>query len=63
MTNKEIKEYKAKIDLMSQTEMANLWRFAPLGSPYFDSSSPIHEYFKLRFEGLTPEISKSMGWE
>ena len=49
------------INKMGQEEMARLWRFAPSGHPYFDRTLPYYEYFQARFEGFTPEISKSIG--
>jgi hypothetical protein len=54
-----------KINSMSRMEMARLWRFAPPGHPYFDSSLPYHEIFSKRFKelgGFSPEISKTIGW-
>ena len=59
-TTEEIK----KINQMSQSEMASLWRHAPSGHPYFDTTKPYYEIFKKRFSslgGFTPEISKSIG--
>ena len=53
-----------KINKMSQEEMATLWRFAPIGHPYFDSSKPFYEIFKKRFKelgGMSPEVSKKIG--
>jgi hypothetical protein len=50
---------------MSQIEMASLWRFAPCGHIYFDSSKPYFKVFSKRYEelgGMTPEISKAIGW-
>lgn len=55
-----------KINRMSQLEMARLWRFAPAGHPYFDSTKPYFPIFEARFKNLgffTPAISKSIGWE
>ncbi len=54
-----------RINNMSQIEMARLWRFAPPGHQYFDSSLPYFDIFKARFEelgGFTPAISKAIGW-
>lgn len=65
MTANEIKEHKKMIDQMSQEEMASLHRFAPVGHKYFDMSLPLAEYFSARFKklgGMTPEISKGIGW-
>jgi hypothetical protein len=61
----EEKETKT-INDMSQIEMARLWRFAPSGHPYFDSSLPYFAIFKKRFGelgGFTPEISRAIGWD
>ena len=55
----------AKINQMSQFDMCSLYRFAPSGHPYFDSSKPYYKHFKKRFDelgGFTPEISKAIGW-
>lgn len=65
MTDKEIQEWKDKIDKMSHEQMASLWRFAPAGHPIFNSTLPLFEYFDKRFKELgniTPEISKKIGW-
>jgi hypothetical protein len=52
------------ISSMSHFDMCHLWRFAPPGHPYFDSSLPYAEVFKERlfthFKGFTPEISKAL---
>jgi len=64
MDEAEIKDWKDRIDGMSQREMARLYRFAPAGHPLFDISLPLYEYFDERFKkagGMTPEISKSIG--
>ena len=64
LTPVEIELHKLRIDGMSHYEMAELWRFAPSGHPYFDKRLPIWEYFKARFDSLggwTPEISKAVG--
>ena len=55
-----------KIDNMTQEEMARLYRFAPSGHKYFNRNLPYAEYFIKRFKelgGMTPEISKRIGWE
>ena len=65
MTEQEISEWKAHIDKMSQTEMARLYRSAPVGHPIFRADLPLFDYFKERFKklgGMTPEISKKIGW-
>jgi hypothetical protein len=54
---------KQKIDATSQYEMAELWRFAPSGSPMLQGEAG--EYFAQRFKelgGMTPAISKQIGW-
>jgi len=55
-----------KIKSMTREEMAQLWRFAPTGHPYFDTTLPYHTVFESRFKELgefSPEISKNIGWE
>lgn len=61
MTPEYIAQQKALIDKMTQTEMAELWRFAPVGHIYFDQQFPLYEYFRERFKGFTPSISKEIG--
>lgn len=64
MTADEIQKDIERISTMSQMEMAELWRFAPVGHRYFDSSLPLYEIFKARFDalgGFTPKISKAIG--
>lgn len=55
-----------RINEMSHFDMCSLWRFAPLGHPYFDYTLPYADVFKARlfdhFGGFTPEISKSLSW-
>jgi len=56
-----------KINNMSHIEMCRLWRFAPSGHPYFDSTQPYYKIFRARlydhFGGFTPEISKEIGFK
>lgn len=66
MTDKEIEDWKKKIDEMSHRELATLYRFAPTGHPCFDGSLPLYKQFKDRFHsfgGMTTELSKSIGWD
>jgi len=57
--------HRKQIDAMTQVEMARLWRFAPIGHPLFAGDTG--DYFrKVFFEqkgGLTPAISRELGWE
>jgi len=65
MTEQKIQEWKDKIDEMSQIQMASMWRFSPSGHVFFDSTLPLFDYFKARFDslgGFTPSISKQIGW-
>jgi hypothetical protein len=64
MTKEQILIHLKQISEMSQLEMARLWRFAPPGHPYFDSTLPLSDAFTKRFQrlgGITPEISKQIG--
>ena len=67
LTPEQIKDAKRDIDSMTQFEMAELFRFAPSGHPYFDRrNGDLSEYFNERFiriGGMTPAISKSLGWK
>jgi len=66
MSEEEIKNHKIVIDNMSHYGMAELFRFAPAGHPYFDRTNPLNEYFMDKFTKLgmiTPELSKEIGWE
>jgi len=63
LTEEETKTIET-INQMSQMEMASLWRHAPSGHPYFDTSKPFFKVFDKRFKelgGFTPEISKAIG--
>lgn len=54
-----------KINSMSQIQMASLWRFAPCGHEYFRHDLPYFDIFQKKFKelgGMTPEISKMIGW-
>ncbi len=62
MSDEKVADWKKKIDAMSQEDMCRLWRFGPSGHPIFRSDWPIYHYFKDRFKGFTPEISKRIGW-
>jgi len=65
MSDEETKTIET-INQMSQHAMASLWRFAPSGHPYFDTTKPFFKVFDARFKklgGFTPAISKSIGWD
>lgn len=56
----------ASINGMTQFEMAALYRRAPTGHPFFDSCLPYYDIFMAHFKelgGMTPEISKELGWD
>lgn len=55
----------ARINSMTQADMARLQRFAPAGHRFFVSGSVLLEAFNVRFAalgGMTPGISKNIGW-
>jgi len=63
LTEEEFQRHKEIINQMSQMEMARLMRFAPAGYLYF--TKPLSGYFEKRFHklgGMTPAISKAIGW-
>ncbi len=51
-----------KINNMCHEEMCKLWKYAPTGHIYFDSTKPYVKIFEDRlfnhFGGFTPELSK-----
>ena len=56
-------EQKKQIDSMSQYQLCSKWRFAPSGDPLLQGDTG--NYFSKRMKdlgGMTPEISKSLGW-
>ncbi len=65
MTDDQISVAKKEIDSMSQFSMASLYRFAPCGHPYFDTTNgDLSEYFATKFKergGMTSTISKQLG--
>ncbi len=55
-----------KINNMSHEEMARLYRFAPSGHIYFDTTLIYWSIFNKRFQalgGMTSELSKKIGWK
>lgn len=65
LTRKQ-KEEIMQIYGLTQIEMARLHRFAVSGHPWFNISLPYHRHFERRFKqlgGMTPAISKLIGWE
>lgn len=62
---KEIEVCRNNVSKMSHEEMCRIYRFARSGSPYFDSTKPFNAIFMARFNafgGMTPEMSKKIGW-
>ena len=65
MTPAVTKNHKKNIDKLSQIELTRLYRFAPSGHPYFSSDTGLYPYFTERFKelgGMTPSVSKQIGW-
>lgn len=65
-TQEVIDHWFREIGKMKQEEMERLWRFAPSGHPIFDCTLPLFEAFSKRFKelgGMTPTISKRIGWD
>ena len=58
-------QIEAEINALTREQMCRLWRHAPSGHRYFNTSGPYWEIFDKRFKelgGFTPEISKKIGW-
>jgi hypothetical protein len=65
-TDEQLKRMEEDIKELTQTGCARLLRFAPSGHPYFRSDLPLNEIFQEHFKslgGMTPEVSKFIGWE
>lgn len=69
MTTEEIELWKKRIDNMSQYQMCECHRFAKSGdpnTPWFDlRNKELVNYWSERYTrlgGMTPEISKAIGW-
>ena len=65
MDENDLKKHINDINKMTHVEMAELWRYAPSGHPYFDNTLPLYNIFKERFAhfgGMTVEVSKEIGW-
>lgn len=64
MEETETKWALEKIKGMSHEEMARMWRFEPSGHEWF-TNPVLSQAFQVRFAtlgGMTPEISKLIGW-
>ena len=66
LTEEEIEQWKEKIDNMTHEELARMYRFERIGHPVFSSVyDDLYQYFENRFNkfgGMTPAISKMIGW-
>ncbi len=63
LNQEEIEAWHQRIDTMSQTDMARLWRYAPVGHPCFNRTLALYEHFERKFKGFTPTISKTIDRE
>lgn len=67
LTEREIRDWQAKIRRMDYEEMAVLWRFAPAGHPCFNNNYPqLHGHFAERFNnyfnGMRAGVSNDIGF-
>ena len=62
----EKQEWMEKIDKMTQIQMAYMRRFTSAGHPVFSTENlSLYNYFNKKFKesgGMTPTISKLIGW-
>jgi hypothetical protein len=66
MTPEDIDLHKLAIGQLDHTDMAIIHRFAPSEHPFFTVDTGLSKYFNDRFKklgGMTPEISKLIGWQ
>jgi hypothetical protein len=65
-TDEQLKRMEKNIKEMTQIDCARAFRFHKVGHPYFRSDLPLNEIFQEHFKslgGMTPEVSKFIGWE
>lgn len=65
-TDEELDQLEAQINGMPQEKMAALRRFGPSGHPFFRSDLRLWQIFEAHFNeigGMTPAISKRIGWD
>ena len=66
LTIEEERTWMDEIDKMNHFQLATLYRFAPPGTPIFCKENlSLYEYFEMKFQGLggmTPAISRAIGW-
>ena len=65
LTETERSEWLKRISTMDQVYMAKLVRFAAAGHPVFYGPNDLSKAFFDRFDslgGMTPSISKMIGW-
>jgi len=65
LTETERSEWLKRISTMDQVYMAKLVRFAKAGHPVFYGPNDLSKAFFDRFDslgGMTPSISKMIGW-
>ena len=56
ISEKEINDWKKRIDEMSHIQMCELWRFAECGHPIFDSRYPIYNHFLEKYVFDAPRL-------
>lgn len=61
LTPEQIETWRHRIDAMAQEDLARLWRFSPIGHPVF-CTPVLYAHFQERFRGMTPAVSKAIGW-
>jgi len=51
---------KAEIDAMSYEDMLHLYRFSPIGHPYFEMGTEVAEYFAKRLQELKVKVDPTL---
>ncbi len=55
------------IDKLTHLQCATIYRFSAAGHPYFNSNCPeLVKAFAIKFDaygGMTPTVSKQIGWD
>ena len=59
-------EQKDEVNNLSHEQIAKFWRYGNGKKEWYDATNPISTYFTDRlyvhFGGITPQISKRIGW-
>jgi hypothetical protein len=67
-TEEDVEDFRKWVAGLSRYQMCDQWRFCPStkGGVWFQSDTPLWPIWEARYNelgGMSPSISKSMGWD